>query len=104
MGPRCPPRSRPARGTCLAPSVAEAAMLDVPIFYATNHGHTRRIAEYMADVLRGHGLASAALEVDSPEAASVDWLGVRAVAIAASLRAGAHQPAAEAFARRHVVE
>jgi menaquinone-dependent protoporphyrinogen oxidase len=79
-------------------------MLDVPIFYATNHGHTRRIAEYMADALRGHGLASEAIEVDSPEAGKVDWLGVRAVALAASLRAGTHQPAAEEFARRHAAE
>jgi menaquinone-dependent protoporphyrinogen oxidase len=79
-------------------------MLHVPIFYATNHGHTRRIAEHMAGVLRGHGLASEAIDIASPEAEAVDWLGVRAVAVAASLRAGAHQPAAEEFARRHAAE
>jgi menaquinone-dependent protoporphyrinogen oxidase len=76
-------------------------MLDVPVLYATTHGHTRRIAEYMADVLRGHGLASEALDVGSRDAEAIDWLGVRAVALIASLHAGAHQPAAEEFARRH---
>jgi menaquinone-dependent protoporphyrinogen oxidase len=76
-------------------------MLDVPIFYATTHGHTRRIAEHMATVLRGHGLASEAVDVATHEADAIDWLGVRAVALIASLHAGAHQPAAEAFARRH---
>jgi menaquinone-dependent protoporphyrinogen oxidase len=79
-------------------------MLDVPIFYATTDGHTRRIAEHMATVLRGHGLASHAVEVTSREAAAIEWPGARAVVLAASVHAGRHQPAAEAFVRRYRAE
>jgi menaquinone-dependent protoporphyrinogen oxidase len=79
-------------------------VIDVPVFYATTDGHTRRIAEHMATVLRGHGLAGQPIEVASPEAATIDWPGVRAVVLAASLHAGRHQAAAEAFARRHHAE
>jgi menaquinone-dependent protoporphyrinogen oxidase len=79
-------------------------MLDVPVFYATTDGHTRRIAEHMATVLRGHGLSSEALDVASPQAEAVDWLGVRAAAVCASVHAGEHQRVAEAFARRHRAE
>ena len=79
-------------------------MLDVPILYATTEGHTRRIAEHLAGTLRSHGLDSRAIEVTSPEAEAIDWSCVRAVALAASLHAGAHQPAAADFVRRHLAE
>ena len=79
-------------------------MLDVPILYATTEGHTRRIAEHMATTLREHGLDSRAIEVTSPEAEAIEWSGVRAVALAASLHVGAHQPAMTAFVRRHLAE
>ena len=77
-------------------------MPDVPILYATTDGHTRRIAEYMAMVLHEHGLDSRAVDVTSREARTIDWTGVRAVALAASLHAGEHQRAAAAFVRRHL--
>ena len=32
-------------------------MIDVPVFYATTEGQTRRIAEFMAAALRDQGLS-----------------------------------------------
>jgi menaquinone-dependent protoporphyrinogen oxidase len=79
-------------------------MGEVLVFYATTDGQTRRIAEHMAGVLREQGLRSEAIDVTTRAADSVDWSGVQAVALAASVHAGHHQPAAEAFARRHLEE
>ena len=79
-------------------------MSEVLVFYATTDGHTRRIAEYMATVLREEGLSSRAIEVGSRAADAIDWRDVQAVALTASVHAGHHQPAAEAFARRNLKE
>jgi menaquinone-dependent protoporphyrinogen oxidase len=76
-------------------------MTDVPVFYATTEGHTRRIAECLASVLRERGLDSQAIALTSPEANDVDLEATRAVILAASVHAGEHQPVARAFARRH---
>lgn len=74
---------------------------DVPVFFATTEGQTRRIAEYIAAVLRDRGVASRALAVTAPEAARLDWTRIRAVALGASLHGGTHQPEAAAFVRQH---
>jgi menaquinone-dependent protoporphyrinogen oxidase len=76
-------------------------MLDVPVFYATTDGHTRRVAAFMATALREQGLESQAISVSSPDAEDVDLEAAKAVILAASVHGGEHQPAARAFARRH---
>jgi menaquinone-dependent protoporphyrinogen oxidase len=73
-------------------------MTDVPVFYATTEGQTRRIAEFIAMRLREHALESEAISVESPEAQRIDWGSVRAAALGASLHVGRHQRTAAAFA------
>jgi menaquinone-dependent protoporphyrinogen oxidase len=76
-------------------------MCEVPVFYASGEGQTRRIAERLAVWLRERGLDSEALDVSGPQARQMDWTGVRGVLVGASLHAGRHQKAAAAFVRRH---
>lgn len=76
-------------------------MYDVPVFYSTTEGQTRRIADRIAASLRAAGIGSIAMEVTSAAARSFDWSLAEGVVIAASLHAGAHQKAATAFVRRH---
>jgi menaquinone-dependent protoporphyrinogen oxidase len=76
-------------------------MCEAPVFYATNEGQTRRIAERMAETLCQSGLTSRAIEIGSPEAEAVDWQDARIVMVGASLHVGRHQRSAEAFVRRH---
>jgi menaquinone-dependent protoporphyrinogen oxidase len=78
-----------------------AVTCQVPVFFATTEGQTRKIAEYIAAVLRDQGFDSRAIAVAAPEAARLDWSGVRAVALGASLHRGTHQPEAAAFVRAH---
>lgn len=76
-------------------------MCEVPVFYATNEGQTRRIAERIADQIRKHGLDSRAVPIISEEASHIDWTRVRGVALGASLHLQRHQAEAAAFARVH---
>ncbi len=74
---------------------------DVPVFYATTEGQTRRIAERLAAVLAAHGWNSRAISLDTPDAAGVDWSVVRGAIVAASIHVQRHQAAASAFAAGH---
>jgi menaquinone-dependent protoporphyrinogen oxidase len=76
-------------------------MCDVPVFYATTEGQTRRIAERIADQIRKHGLDSRAVAIISEEASHIDWSKVKGVALGASLHMQKHQAEALAFARLH---
>lgn len=76
-------------------------MCEVPVFYATSEGQTRRIAEAIADQIRKHGLDSRAVAIISEDASHIDWTRVRGAAIGASLHAGKHQAEAVAFAHVH---
>lgn len=76
-------------------------MSEVPVFYATTDGQTRRIAEHLANRLRGHGIASTAIDMATGEAAQFDWRKVRGAVVAASLRMGRHQGAARDFIVAH---
>jgi menaquinone-dependent protoporphyrinogen oxidase len=73
----------------------------VPVFYATTEGQTRRIAERIAATLRERGLSSAAFDVASTEASSIDWNEVDGVVLGASLHRGKYQRQAGEFARTH---
>jgi menaquinone-dependent protoporphyrinogen oxidase len=79
-------------------------MCDIPVFYATTEGQTRRIAERIAQTLRTRGFESQAIDVGSPDAWKIDWRRVRAAVLGASLHVGKHQPSAFAFAHAHAGE
>jgi len=81
---------RPAPVTC-----------DVPVFYATSEGQTRRIAERLVATFHDLGCSSRAIDVASADADQVDWGHVRAAIVGASLHAHRHQRSADAFVRRH---
>jgi menaquinone-dependent protoporphyrinogen oxidase len=76
-------------------------MCEVPVFYATTEGQTRRIAERLAEQLRKHGLDARAIAVVSDEAWQLDWGRARGAALGASLHMQNHQTEAVAFARVH---
>ena len=80
---------------------AEPLRCEVPVFYATTEGQTRRIAERLATALRGHGLDSRAVNVRTREARAIDWARVRGALVGASLHARGHQRAARRFVRAH---
>jgi len=71
------------------------------VFYATREGQTRKIAEYLASDLCALGVDSVAVNVDSPEARTVDWASVRGVVLGASIHVGKHEKEAVAFVREH---
>jgi menaquinone-dependent protoporphyrinogen oxidase len=77
-------------------------MCEVPVFYATSEGQTRRIAQTLASELRAHGVESEAIDIQSPAAETVEWKRARVVIIGASIHAGRHQRQAAAFVRRHL--
>lgn len=79
-------------------------MCDVPVFYATTEGQTRRIAERIAGVLRAQGFDSVAIDINSPEPPRIDWQYVQGTFLGASVHAGRHQNAAEAFACAYSAE
>jgi menaquinone-dependent protoporphyrinogen oxidase len=82
----------------------EAVMCEIPVFYATTEGQTRRIAERLAQMLRSRGFNSLAIDVTAPEAWAIDWPHVRGAFLGASLHGGKHQASALAFARTHIRE
>ena len=69
----------------------------VPVFFATSEGQARRIADRFASILRQEGLDSRPYDMTSLAHATLDWSGVRAAVVGASLHVGRHQPAAYAF-------
>ena len=79
-------------------------MSELPVFFSTTDGQTRRIAEAFAAHARFLGVDSHAIDLTSAQAARVSWFRVRGVVLAASVHAGTHQPEAEAFVRRHLAE
>ena len=74
---------------------------DIPVFYATTDGQTRRIAERLVTLFSDRGFVSRAFDVASADADYIDWGSVRAAVVGASLHAHRHQRSAEAFVREH---
>ena len=74
---------------------------DVPIFFATGEGQTRRIAQRVAEHLRTWGMDSYAIDIGSAAPAGVDWSRVRAVAVGASVHYGAYPDVAASFIRTY---
>ena len=77
---------------------------EVPVFFATGEGQTRRIAERLASVLRDAGFQSQAIDMAGPGAARFEWTQVRGALLGASLHAGRHQKAAARFVRNHAAD
>jgi menaquinone-dependent protoporphyrinogen oxidase len=74
---------------------------EVPVFFATGEGQTRRIARRICTVLRDLGLESCAIDVTGSFAADIDWTRVRGALVGASIHAGKHQKTAERFVKAH---
>src|ERR1700741_3493130 len=77
---------------------------EVPVFFATSEGQTRRIATRIASVLHDLGIESSAIDVAGREASDIDWTHVRGVLVGASLHAGKHQKVAERFVKAHALD
>ena len=77
---------------------------EVPVFFATSEGQTRRIARRLANVLHDLGFESCALDVAGPNAAALDWQQVHGAIVGASIHAGKHQRAAARFVRSHAAD
>ena len=71
----------------------------IPVFFATTEGHTRRIAETIASVLREQGFQSEAVSMSESDA-PYDWSTAVNAVVGASLHRGRHQPCAEKFVLR----
>ena len=70
---------------------------DIPVFFATTHGQTRRIAERFVALFRERGFSSRAIDVASSDADYVDWRRAQAVVVGAPLYAHKPQRSARAF-------
>jgi menaquinone-dependent protoporphyrinogen oxidase len=77
---------------------------EVPVFFATSEGQTRRIATRIASVLHALGIESCAIDVAGREASDIDWTHVRGALVGASLHAGKHQKVAERFVKAHALD
>ena len=77
---------------------------EVPVFYATTEGQTRRIAERLADRLRQQGLDSRAFDVDGDRARTIEWAHVRGAIVGASLHAQRYQASARRFVQGHAAQ
>ena len=86
------------------PDINDRRDCDIPVFFATSEGQTRRIAERLAIVLQECGFVSRAIDMAGPDADQVDWTRVQGVPVGASLHIGKHQKAADRFVRAHASE
>lgn len=66
-------------------------MKRINVCYATRTGHTQRIAEYVARILRSRGVDTQLLNLSSRNAADA-LTGCAGIILAASVRAGKHEP------------
>jgi menaquinone-dependent protoporphyrinogen oxidase len=80
----------------------ETGTPDVPVFFASTEGQTRKIAERLAVVLRGEGFDSRPVLLGGPGTDALDWNRVRGAIVGGSLHIGTHQPAVAAFVGSHV--
>jgi menaquinone-dependent protoporphyrinogen oxidase len=85
-------------------AINRSFICEVPVFFATSEGQTRRIAKRIASVLHDLGLDSCAIDMAGPGAADIDWTLVRGALVGASLHGGKHQKAAERFVRSHAAD
>ena len=78
-------------------------MATVAIFYATRHGHARRVAGRIADYFRAQGLEADVWSVlNVPD--SLDLGTYAAIVVTASVHAGRHEPEMIRFVKQHKPE
>jgi menaquinone-dependent protoporphyrinogen oxidase len=77
---------------------------EVPVFFATSEGQTRRIATRIAAVLHDLGIDSRAIDMADVNPAHIDWTQVRGAFVGASIHVGKHQKTADRFVRAHTAE
>ena len=87
--------ARLVEGTSLAPDHGMKAA----VFYATREGHTRKIADRIAEDLRRHGIDTDVMNVRDIE--EVSWGLYSAACVAASVHIGKHEPEMVAFVKRY---
>lgn len=69
------------------------------ISYGTTEGQTARIAEYVADVIRGHGHEAQAVDIKRSGDPALE--GYDGVIVGASIHMGKHEQYVEDFARKN---
>ena len=72
------------------------------VFYATREGHTRKIADRIAEDLRRHGIDTDVMNVRDIE--EVSWGLYSAACVAASVHIGKHEPEMVAFVKRYCTQ
>ncbi len=85
-------------------TINHSTICEVPVFFATNEGQTRRIAKRVSSVLHDLGFDSRAFDIAEPDASAIDWRHVRGAVVGASIHAGKHQKVAARFVRSHATE
>jgi menaquinone-dependent protoporphyrinogen oxidase len=77
-------------------------MKPIAILYATREGHTRKVAERLAEDLRKHELAVETKDLaESPDPDPADYHGL---ILAASVHAGHHEKELVNFVKRHLAQ
>lgn len=76
-------------------------MCDIPVFYATVDGQTRRIAECLAETLRAEEFTSTPIEIGTAAAERFDWSKARAVFVGAPIHYGKHLRSASGFVQHY---
>ena len=74
-------------------------MTKINILYGTTEGQTAQIADYIADVLRGHGHEAETFDLKRSPNAALD--GCDAVIVGASIHMGKHERYVADFVRKH---
>lgn len=77
---------------------------EVPVFFATTDGQTRRIAQRLSTMMRERGFDSRAIDMAGSDADFIDWTRVRAVIVGACVRGQHHQHAAEGFVKSYAAD
>jgi menaquinone-dependent protoporphyrinogen oxidase len=76
-------------------------MTRIAVFYATREGHTKRISEHIAEMVRSHGVECDVIDVrENPQ--QIVLTGYDAVLIAASVHLGKHEPEMIGFVKKNV--
>ena len=73
----------------------------IPVFYATTHGQTAKIANHLASTFESLGYPSKPLLLETLSWNDLDWSEVEAVVVSASVYMGKHQRTARRFATKY---
>jgi menaquinone-dependent protoporphyrinogen oxidase len=75
-------------------------MISVLIAYAASEGHTAKIAEYIANVIRDHGYEAYPVDLER-HSCTLDPVGYDAVIVGASIHMGKHEQSLGDFVRKN---